>query len=68
MEPPEVPTVESWLEKYNLKHSSDKDNSDVVNVSWTYPEQLESRSDLPPSLRKFKVEDFVDDHFEEWGV
>lgn len=67
-ETPEVPTVESWLEKYSLKHNGNKNNSNVVNVSWIYPEQLESRLDLPPSLKKFKIEDFVDDNFEEWGV
>ncbi|KAK4873437.1 hypothetical protein RN001_015466 [Aquatica leii] len=67
-EVPEIPTLESWLEKYNQRHSkTSKKNSDV-SVFWSYPEHLECRTDLPMSLRKFKPEDFTDDDFEEWGA
>ncbi|KAF5272919.1 hypothetical protein FQR65_LT04848 [Abscondita terminalis] len=64
----EIPSVESWLEKYNQRHNQmGKKNSDNVGVFWSYPEHWECRTDLPPSLRKFKPEDFEDDNFETWG-
>lgn len=66
LEKPDIPSFESWLTKYNEKHNK-KGDSNVVAVSWTYPELLETRSDLPPSMKKFKPEDFVDEDFAEWG-
>lgn len=65
MEKLDIPSTDSWVEKYNQKHK--KGNSNVVAVTWTYPESLELRSDLPPSLKKFKQEDFTDSDFAEWG-
>lgn len=62
----DIPSLESWLEKYNQKNKNGE--SSVVTVTWTYPETLEMRSDLPPSLKKFKQEDFVDAEFNEWGL
>lgn len=66
--PIEVPTLESWLETYNKKKSLDtkKENS-ATSVWWNYPEILEMRPDLPPSVVKFKPEHFRDSNFEEWG-
>lgn len=63
---PELPNIESWLQKYYEKH--DEECNDHISTFWTYPEHLETRSDLPPSLKKFKPEDFLDSDFEEWGV
>lgn len=63
---PEVPDAESWLVKYKTKHSSGSD-SKTVEAGWTYPAQLEMRTDLPPSIKKFSPEDFVDGDFAEWG-
>ncbi|XP_017770229.1 PREDICTED: zinc finger matrin-type protein 5 [Nicrophorus vespilloides] len=61
----EVPPVETWMEKYgeqkNLK------NEEFVSTFWSYPEQLETRPDLPPSLKKFQPEYFTDDNFADWG-
>uniref|UniRef100_A0A1Y1KDS8 C3H1-type domain-containing protein n=1 Tax=Photinus pyralis TaxID=7054 RepID=A0A1Y1KDS8_PHOPY len=68
-EMPEVATLESWVEKYNREHSKTiKTRPDSVEVHWSYPEYLECRTDLPPSLKKFKPEDFKDCQFGEWGV
>lgn len=63
---PEVPTVESWLAKYKAKHTSSND-SKLIDTMWTYPTQLEMRTDLPPSIKKFSAEDFLDDDFAVWG-
>ncbi|KAJ8919712.1 hypothetical protein NQ315_006240 [Exocentrus adspersus] len=60
----EVPSVESWVQKY---HSANKENTDIIHTFWSYPALFEKRLDLPPSLLKFKPEQFVDDSFEEWG-
>ncbi|XP_044260822.1 zinc finger matrin-type protein 5 [Tribolium madens] len=60
-----VPTMESWLQTYSEKHS--KENTDLVHIPWSYPEQLEHRTDLPPSIKKLKPEHFVQENFEEWG-
>lgn len=62
---PQVPSIESWLEKYNEKVNK-QDNS-LVQIFWNYPDQLELRTDLPPSLKKMKPEHFLNDNFEEWG-
>ncbi|KAJ8952977.1 hypothetical protein NQ314_007439 [Rhamnusium bicolor] len=62
---PDVPSVEFWLQNYDEKHN--KENDDVVHTFWSYPESLQSRLDLPPSMVKFKPEHFYDDNFEEWG-
>lgn len=64
---PEVPSYESWLEKYYQKHDQET-NDDYVTTFWTYPEQFELRADLPPSLKKFQPEDFVNSDFDEWGA
>ncbi|XP_018336814.1 zinc finger matrin-type protein 5 [Agrilus planipennis] len=63
----EIPSIESWLEKYKKSSKCSKDSSEFVHTSWSYPEHLNARQDLPPSLKKFKAEDFLDDDFEEWG-
>lgn len=63
---PEIPTPESWLAKYKSRHSTDE-NAKTTTVMWTYPPQLEMRTDLPPSVRKLNPEDLVDDDFAEWG-
>lgn len=68
LEVPEIPSVELWIEKYNQKHNKTDKESDNVLTPWSYPEQLGFRSDLPPSLKKFKPEDFKDDDFDEWGA
>lgn len=60
-----VPTVEPWLQKYYEKHMNEK--TDLVHVPWIYPAVLEQRADLPPSIKKFKGEQFKDDNFSEWG-
>lgn len=65
--PLQLPTIESWLQKYYEKHNQ-QDEEECITTTWTYPEQLESRSDLPLSLKKFKPEDFVDSDYEEWGA
>ncbi|KAF2900092.1 hypothetical protein ILUMI_06090 [Ignelater luminosus] len=65
---PEIPSLESWIEKYNQKHNKADKESDEVLTPWSYPEQLEFRSDLPPSLKKFKPDNFKDDDFDEWGA
>lgn len=64
-EVPEVPGIESWMQKYN--ESNNKEDSDVIHTFWTYPENLERRLDLPPSLVHFQPEHFCDENFEEWG-
>ncbi|XP_018573397.1 zinc finger matrin-type protein 5 [Anoplophora glabripennis] len=64
-EVPNVPSVESWMQKYNK--SNNKEDDEVVHTFWTYPESFERRLDLPPSLVRFKPEHFSDDNFEEWG-
>ncbi|KAG5897430.1 hypothetical protein JTB14_032119 [Gonioctena quinquepunctata] len=61
----EVPSLGSWLQKYN--ESNNKEDDDTIRTFWTYPESLENRIDLPPSLIKFMPEHFYDDNFEEWG-
>ncbi|CAG9827427.1 unnamed protein product [Diabrotica balteata] len=63
-EVPPVPPLEKWIEQYEINN---KDSSDKVHLFWTYPENLENRNDLPPSLIKFRPEHFYDDNFEEWG-
>lgn len=63
----EMPSYESWLEKYYQKHN-EENSEDRITPFWTYPDYLETRTDLPPSLQKFKPEDFLDDDFEEWGA
>jgi hypothetical protein len=60
-----IPTIESWLQTYYEKHS--KENSDLVHIPWSYPEQLEQRLDLPPSIKKIKPEHFINANFEQWG-
>lgn len=67
MQTPEIPDVETWLTKYKTKNSIDNDLK-TVEVMWTYPTQLEMRTDLPPSIKKFSTNDFLDDDFAEWGV
>lgn len=62
----EVPDAESWLVKYKAKNSGGSESKRVETV-WTYPTQLEMRTDLPPSIKKFSPEDFVDGDFSEWG-
>ncbi|KAI4472008.1 nuclease-related [Holotrichia oblita] len=64
---PELPSLESWLENYNKLHNKQEEN-DGADCFWSYPDVLESRTDLPPSVRKFQPEHFVDDNFEEWGA
>lgn len=61
----QIPLLDSWLEKY--ERSIKKTDSQIVHTPWTYPEMLEYRHDLPPSLLKFRPEHFHDDNFEEWG-
>ncbi|XP_060519204.1 zinc finger matrin-type protein 5 [Cylas formicarius] len=61
---PDIPSLDSWVEKYDK--ISEKD--DVVHTPWSYPDALEFRQDLPPSLVKFKAEHFHDENFEEWGM
>lgn len=65
-----VASVEAWLEKYNQKKKKPEFGQKVeqLNIFWSYPQHLELRSDLPPSVKKFKHEDFKDVHFEDWGV
>lgn len=63
---PELPNLDTWLQKYYERHNQDCD--DHISTFWTYPEHLEARVDLPPSLKKFKPNDFVDGDFEEWGL
>lgn len=62
---PEVPSVESWMQKYNEQNN--KESGKVIHTFWSYPDHMEHRTDLPPSLLKFRPEHFYDDHFEEWG-
>lgn len=66
--PIEVPTLDSWLDKYYLKKAkSNKKHVVSTSVWWNYPEILEMRPDLPPSLVKFKPEHFPDCNFTSWG-
>lgn len=67
MQTPEIPPVETWLAKYKTNNSV---SSDVKSIEamWTYPAQLEMRTDLPPSIKKFRPEDFLDGDFAEWGT
>ncbi|RZC36555.1 zinc finger matrin-type protein 5, partial [Asbolus verrucosus] len=58
-----IPTVVSWLQTYYEKHN--KENSDLIHIPWSYPGQLEQRSDIPLSIRKLKPEHFTDANFEE---
>lgn len=58
-----IPSLESWLEKYD--QMVNKDDGETLQTPWSYPESL--RQDLPPSMIRFKPEHFSDDHFEEWG-
>lgn len=67
MKLPEVPDIEPWLTKYRSKNVDKTDLKSVIEAAWTYPAQLEMRTDLPPSISKFRPEDFVDDDFAEWG-
>lgn len=67
-EVPEVPSVDAWLQKYYEKNSKEAEaNVNYINTSWSYPEQLTIRPDLPQSLHKFEPENFVESDFEEWG-
>lgn len=66
LQKPEIPTVESWLAKRKLKNATDTELK-TANITWTYPEHLEMRADLPPSVRKFNPDEFVDADFAEWG-
>ncbi|CAG9864775.1 unnamed protein product [Phyllotreta striolata] len=61
----DVAPPESWVQKY--KENNNKEDNDDVHIFWSYPRHLESRTDLPPSLVKFKPEHFYDDNLEEWG-
>lgn len=61
---PEIPTVDEWFTKY--KEENNKEDAEV-HTFWTYPAHFENRTDLPPSLVKFRPEHFFDDNFEEWG-
>ncbi|KAL3276178.1 hypothetical protein HHI36_020896 [Cryptolaemus montrouzieri] len=61
-----IPTIDSWMEKYSEKHLN-KSDSNIVRPFWSYPSALEKRTDLPPSLRKYQEGDFLNDNFEEWG-
>lgn len=56
-----IPSLESWLEKYD--QMVNKDDGETLQTPWSYPESL--RQDLPPSMIRFKPEHFSDDHFEE---
>lgn len=60
-----VPMPEEWLANYAQKR--DERNENVGKVFWSYPQQLESRYDLPPSMKKFQPEYFQDSDFPEWG-
>lgn len=60
-----IPSLESWLEKYD--QMVNKDDGETLQTPWSYPESLTLRQDLPPSMIRFKPEHFSDDHFEEWG-
>lgn len=67
----ELPTIESWLEKYRSKTKNKtkaEPRDDDLNLYWAYPERLATRLDLPPSVQKFTPDTFADDHFEEWGL
>lgn len=64
----EIPTIESWIEKYKQNKSTcPRKENEAHNIWWHYPEKLETLTDLPPSLIKFKPEHFKDSNFEEWG-
>ncbi|XP_022909307.1 zinc finger matrin-type protein 5 [Onthophagus taurus] len=62
----EVPPLETWLDKFYKKHNQAK-NAESIELFWSYPEVLESRTDLPPSIKKFQIDHFTDGEFEEWG-
>lgn len=61
---PEIPTLEEWVVKYRAKNNKEDDE---IHTFWTYPSNFLNRTDLPPSLVKFRPEHFFDDNFEEWG-
>ncbi|XP_066256125.1 zinc finger matrin-type protein 5 [Euwallacea similis] len=61
-----IPSIDSWLEKY--ERTANKGVGNSLHTPWTYPDNLASRLDLPPSLVKFRPEHFHDDNFEEWGI
>lgn len=67
LQPPEVPSVESWLAENKSQHSNTDRDFKTVSAVWTYPAQLEMRTDLPPSIRKINPEEFFDGDFAEWG-
>lgn len=61
-------------EKSQETHVSDKntilmDNNGVTHIlPWTYSSEFESYGDnLPPSIKKFKIEDFNESECTEWG-
>lgn len=60
-----IPSLESWLEKYD--QMVNKDDGETLQTPWSYSESLALRQDLPPSMIRFKPEHFSDDNFEEWG-
>lgn len=60
-----IPSLESWLEKYD--QMVNKEDGESLQTPWSYPESLTLRQDLPPSMIRFKPEHFSDDNFEEWG-
>ncbi|KAI4472084.1 nuclease-related [Holotrichia oblita] len=55
-------------EEYEKRRAQLQEENDGADCFWSYPDVLESRTDLPPSVRKFQPEHFVDDNFEEWGA
>ncbi|KAK9876802.1 hypothetical protein WA026_015040 [Henosepilachna vigintioctopunctata] len=61
-----IPTLDSWIEKY-VEKNVNKTDGNIVRPFWTYPSSLENRTDLPPSLKKIQETDFVSSSYEDWG-
>ncbi|XP_044763574.1 zinc finger matrin-type protein 5 [Coccinella septempunctata] len=61
-----IPTLDSWMERYSEKHMN-KTDSNIVRPFWTFPTTLERRADLPPSLKKYQENDFLTSEIQEWG-